>query len=65
MIQKPSVFILKNFEKNIHPVAVAGGESKALAILSVRKFIKNGSLIIDEACAMKVLKLAAEFKYDK
>lgn len=58
-------FHLEEFEKNIHPVAVAGGESKALAILSVRKFIKNGSLIIDEACAMKVLKLAAEFKYDK
>ena len=57
-------FHLEEFEKSIHPVAVAGGESKALAILSVRKFIKNGSLIIDEACAIKVLELAQEFKYN-
>jgi len=57
-------FHLEEFEKNIHPIAVAGGESKALAILSVRKFIKNGSLIIDEACAVKVLELANEFKYN-
>lgn len=57
-------FNIDEFEKSIHPIAVAGGESKALAILSVRKFIKNGSLIIDEACATKVLELAKEFKYD-
>jgi len=57
-------FHLDEFEKSIHPIAVAGGESKALAILSVRKFIKNGSLIIDEACALKVLELAKEFQYN-
>ncbi len=57
-------FHLEEFEKSIHPIAVAGGESKALAILSVRKFIKNGSLILDEACAIKVLELAKEFKYN-
>ena len=57
-------FHLEEFEKSIHPIAVAGGESKALAILSVRKFIKNGSLVIDEACAIKVLELAKEFKYN-
>jgi len=57
-------FHLEEFEKSIHPIAVAGGESKALSILSVRKFIKNGSLILDEACAVKVLELAKEFKYN-
>lgn len=58
-------FHLDEFESNIHPIAVAGGESKALAILSVRKFIKNGSLIIDKACGAKVLQLAKEFQYNK
>ncbi len=57
-------FHLDEFESSIHPIAVAGGESKALAILSVRKFIKNGSLILDEACGAKVLELAKEFKYN-
>lgn len=53
-------FRLEEFYKNIHPIAVAGGESKAPAILAVRKFIRNGSLIIDEACARKVLELSKE-----
>lgn len=53
-------FRLEEFYKSIHPIAVAGGESKAPAILAVRKFIKNGSLIIDEACARKVLELSKE-----
>ena len=33
-------FHLEEFEKNIHPITVAGDESKALSILLVRKFIK-------------------------
>ncbi len=53
-------FHLEEFENNIHPIAVAGGESKALAILSVRYFIRNGSLVIDEACANKVIELAGQ-----
>lgn len=58
-------FHLEEFEKDIHPIAVAGGASKAQAILAVRQFIKNGSLIIDEACAIKVLELSEEIEYNR
>jgi len=58
-------FHLEEFEKDIHPIAVAGGASKAHAILAVRQFIKNGSLIIDEACATKVLELSKDFEYNR
>lgn len=57
-------FHLEEFEKDIHPIAVAGGASKAQAILAVRSFIKNGSLIIDEACATKVLELSQVIGYN-
>lgn len=57
-------FHLEEFEKDIHPIAVAGGASKAQAILAVRSFIKNGSLIIDEACATKVLELSQGIGYN-
>lgn len=50
-------FHLEEFEKSIYPIAVAGGRSKARAILAVRKFIQNGCLIIDEACAVHVMEL--------
>lgn len=50
-------FHLEEFEKSIYPIAVAGGRSKARAILAVRKFVQNGCLIIDEACATHVMEL--------
>lgn len=53
-------FHLDELKKNVHPIAVAGGESKALAVLSVRHFIQNGSIILDEACARKILVLSKE-----
>jgi central glycolytic genes regulator len=58
-------FHLEEFEKAIHPIAVAGGASKAHAILAVRHFIKNGSLIIDEACAIKVLEISEKIEYNR
>ncbi|WZL82950.1 sugar-binding domain-containing protein [Vallitaleaceae bacterium 9-2] len=53
-------FHLDELKKNVHPIAVAGGESKALAVLSVRHFIQNGSIVLDEGCARKVLMLSKE-----
>lgn len=38
-------------------IAVAGGESKARAILSARHILKNGSLILDEGAAKKIMEL--------
>ncbi|MBC7958381.1 MAG: sugar-binding transcriptional regulator [Vallitaleaceae bacterium] len=40
-----------------YPIAVAGGSSKAQAILAVRKFVANGCLIIDEGAAKKIIEI--------
>lgn len=39
------------------PIAVAGGSSKADAILAVRKFVAKGCLIIDEGAAKKIIEV--------
>ncbi len=56
-------FHLDELRKNVCPIAVAGGESKALAVLSIRHFIQNGSIVLDEGCARKVLALSKELKF--
>lgn len=53
-------FRLEEFYNDIHPIAVAGGASKADAILAVRKLIRKGSLVIDEACAKEVVRIGKE-----
>lgn len=48
---------LNEMRENVYPIAVAGGKSKAEAIISVRKFISRGSLIIDEGAAKRIIEL--------
>ncbi len=46
-----------DLKKNAHLIAVAGGASKAQAILSARHILKDGSLILDEGAANRIIKL--------
>ncbi len=43
-----------------YPIAVAGGSSKAEAILAVRKFVAKGCLIIDEGAAKRIIEVYEE-----
>lgn len=41
-----------------YPIAVAGGTSKAEAIIAVRKFISKGCLILDESAANEIIRIS-------
>ncbi|MCT4544565.1 MAG: sugar-binding transcriptional regulator [Vallitalea sp.] len=46
---------LEHMTKTPYPIAVAGGAKKAEAIIAVKKIINNGSLIIDESAARRII----------
>ncbi|MFP4697676.1 MAG: sugar-binding transcriptional regulator [Eubacteriales bacterium] len=48
---------LEQMKKISYPIAVAGGKSKAKAILAVRDFIRKGCLVIDEGAANEIIKI--------
>lgn len=48
---------LKDIKKHPHVIAVAGGSSKAEAILSVMRTCRTGTLVTDEGAAEQMMKL--------
>lgn len=50
-------YSLDEVDDHIQAIAVAGGSSKAESIYAVRDIIKNGSIIIDDAVAKRVIQL--------
>ncbi|GMQ62654.1 sugar-binding transcriptional regulator [Vallitalea maricola] len=48
---------LEHMTKTPYPIAVAGGAKKAEAIMAVKNIIKNGSLIIDEDAANRIIEI--------
>lgn len=48
---------LKNIKKHPHVIAVAGGASKAEAILAIMRACHTGTLVTDEGAAEKMMKL--------
>lgn len=48
---------LKDIQHHPHVIAVAGGSSKAEAILAVMRVCRTGTLVIDEGAAKKVVQL--------
>lgn len=48
---------LERMTKTAYPIAVAGGENKAEAIIAVKNIIQEGSLIIDEGAANKIISI--------
>ncbi|GMQ59253.1 sugar-binding domain-containing protein [Vallitalea sediminicola] len=48
---------LEHMTKTPYPIAVAGGAKKAEAIMAVKNIIKNGSLIIDEDAATRIIEV--------
>lgn len=48
---------LKDIERHPHVIAVAGGASKAEAILAVMRTCHTGTLVTDEGAAEKIIKL--------
>lgn len=51
---------LEHVIQSAYPIAVAGGSKKAEAIIAVKNIIKNGSLIIDEGAANRILEIKQE-----
>ena len=48
---------LKDIKKHQHVIAVAGGTSKAEAILAVMRACRTGILVTDEGAAEQILKM--------
>ncbi|GKX29145.1 central glycolytic genes regulator [Vallitalea longa] len=53
---------LEHMNKTPYPIAVAGGAKKAEAIIAVKNIIKNGSLIIDEFAANRIIEIMKKIK---
>lgn len=51
---------LTDLPDSVYPIAVAGGASKAKAILAASHIIRNGSLILDEGAAKELLLLSTK-----